>query len=70
MAGKLGMDIGLTRVGVDKEKKTGHSQADVEEKLRKRNAQVVGACKDMGGTLEAVGKLLEGCMTEENLGAK
>lgn len=70
-AGCMALEIGLARGGASCGKGKGKELSDAEtEELRTNGMVIVKACKGMGGTLEAVGRVLEASLVEEILGAK
>jgi hypothetical protein len=80
-AGGVALDIGIWRGGGGDDSGTGQGTTGMEwlegtknrewvEDLKRRAKESVRACKGMGGTLEAVGGVIEACLVEEIIGAK
>ncbi|KAF8589090.1 hypothetical protein K439DRAFT_1333586 [Ramaria rubella] len=61
-AGEVGLRIGMAR--------TQRNDQTVNDKFRKWGRDVAKECRALGGTLEAVGRVLEACLTEEIVLAK
>jgi len=59
-AGELGLRIGIAR----------EKGAEVDKDTRRWGDEVVKECRMLGGTLEAVGRVLEACLTDEIVAAK
>jgi hypothetical protein len=56
-AGEVGLRLGMARAELGGE--------IVDNKFRKWGSDVASECRALGGTLEAVGRVLEACLAEE-----
>ena len=61
-AGEVGLRIGMARENVERN--------IIDDKFKKWGRNVAKECRALGGTLEVVGHVLEGCLTEEIVLAK
>lgn len=67
-AGAITLQIGMNRAGIDQPSVRRHPpnfQLDLQEA-----AELAKLCKGMGGTLEAIGQVIEACLASEILKAK
>ena len=61
-AGEVGLRIGMVREHM--------GEQVVDDRFKKWGSDVAKECRTLGGTLEAVGRVIEACLTEEIVLAK
>ena len=61
-AGEVGLRIGMARENMGGQV--------IDDKLNKWGADIAKECRTLGGALEAVGQVIEACLTEEIIIAK
>lgn len=59
-AGEVGLRLGLAR----------QKNIPISEELRQRGKEISQECRSLSGTLEAVGRVLDACLTDEIVLAK
>jgi hypothetical protein len=67
-AGEVGLRIGLARAGGGDA--SGGGGAGLDGETREMGREVVLECRGMGGTLEAIGQVIEACSSDELIKAR
>jgi hypothetical protein len=68
-AGEVALRIGICASG-GMDEYDGETLREEEARVKKMGAEVISACSRKGGILEAVGQILEACLSSEVLKAK